>query len=53
MMDEFKNNFQQFSVEAIREAHKFVEKSNGLYSTDDIPAFIAGYLQALAKVRGQ
>jgi len=45
-MNDFIKNYEQYSVEAIKEANEFIEKSKGLYTNEDMPAFIAGYLQA-------
>lgn len=46
MNQEFNNKFIEYSAEAIKEAKEFIEKSNGLYTNEDMPAFMAGYLQA-------
>jgi len=45
-MNDFSERFKQYSAEAIKEGFEFVEKSNGLYTNDDMPAFIAGYMAA-------
>jgi hypothetical protein len=48
-MNDFTKNYEQYSVEAIKEANEFIEKSKGLYTSEDMPAFIAGYLQAILR----
>lgn len=48
-MNEFTENYSKYSIEAIKEANEFIEKSKGLYTSEDIPAFIAGYLQAILR----
>ena len=45
-MIKFTEKYEQYSKEAIQEAYEFIETSNGLYTNEDMPAFIAGYLQA-------
>lgn len=45
-MNDFSERFKEYSAEAIKEGFEFVEKSNGLYTNDDMPAFIAGYMAA-------
>lgn len=45
-MSALTEKYEPYSREAISEAIKFIEKSNGLYTNEDMPAFIAGYLQA-------
>lgn len=46
MNTEFKSMYAEYMNEATTEAIHFIEKSMGLYTKEDLPAFIAGYLQA-------
>lgn len=39
-----KDYIQEAMPQAIQEGLTFVEKSNGLFTNEDMPAFIAGFL---------
>lgn len=34
---------------AVYEAEKFIQESNGLFTNEDMPAFIAGYLACIVR----